>query len=1128
MKKNLVIFFTFLTVLGFSQLDEIRFERLSIKHGLSQVCVNSILQDSKGFMWFGTQDGLNKYDGYSFKVYKPVSGEKSTLSNNIVKVIYEDKEGNIWIGTAGGGLNVFNPNDESFKSYLYDPFDQKTLSNNDVYAIYEDKDSVLWIGTYGGGLNRFNKESNTFTRFQHNENVIGSISGNLIRAITEDKNGNLWIGIDEGGINMYDKTKQRFIHYSNDPTSPNSLCNDVVMSLHVDNDNIMWIGTYGGGLTRFDIEKKNFTCFRNDPNDRNSLSSNIVWTTYEDNNGNLWIGTRYGGISILNKETGKFYNYKNNPTNHYSLSGNNILSIMQDESGLFWLGTESGGVNYFDANKKPFGLIRYEQYNKNSLSNNNVFSIFEDSKNRLWVGTRGGGLNIINLKTGTNRIIKTNAEENYDINSIISFTVDKLGNKWVGTDGSGFYQYREGQGIVQNFKFDPKEKNSLSNNAVSALHADKDNILWIGTYGGGLNKYDILKNRFRNYKIDHKNFMRNVVLCIFEDSKGVLWVGTQGRGLVRLDKQTDRYVYFENEIGNSYSISNNVVHAIHEDSDGVLWIGTGGGGLNKFDRESGRFKKYGTEQNLANEYILGILEDDHGDIWVSTYNGIAKFDVDKEEFYNYYEEDGLQGNIFNERSFCKNDKGIFYFGGKNGISYFHPDSISLSKYTPDAVITDLKIFNQSVKPKKMIEGFVVLDKPITETNKIDLSYKHAVFSFEFSSLHFSNPERNRFSYKMHPFEKEWNETDARKRFATYTNLPGGDYVFMVKASNSDGVFSEKVTKLSISIIPPFYKTSWFYSIVIIFTLISIYIFIKARESQLIRDKNRLEEQVRDRTQEINQQKEELQLQSELLAKNNDELTRNNLLITDSISYAKRIQEAMLPSKEMIQKHLPDSFVFFRPKDIVSGDFYWFYENEDVLYIAVADCTGHGVPGAFMSMIGSTLLNEIIIEKKEFEPTEILSKLNTGVVQALNQRKDGVDSQDDGMDISICKVDKTNKVIEFASANHTIYLLKKGELEAVQGDIFSIGGIFAGRTHTYTNFSFDLEKDLQIFMLSDGFQDQFGGDRNKKFLASRLKKMLLEIKDLSADEKEKAISEKFIEWKGANKQVDDVVIFGFRV
>lgn len=1125
MKKLLIALALIIPFCSFTQLSDIRFNRLSIEDGLSQVCVNSILQDSQGFIWFATQDGLNKYDGYSFRIYKPNSAEKNSLSNNIVKVLYEDKSGHIWIGTAGGGLNRFNPDDESFASYVFDPFDKSTLSNNDVYAIFEDSDSILWVGTYGGGLNKFDKKTGTFERYQHIQQEPNSIGGNLIRAITEDKNGNLWVGIDEGGLDMFNKGTRTFKHFRHNPSDSSSLSNDIVMDIHVDNDNVMWIGTYGGGLNRFDIYSGRFEAFRKAVG-VNSIASDIVWSVYEDSLNRLWIGTREGGISILDKKTKKFVNYKNSPTNHHSISGNNVLSIIEDESGIFWFGTESGGVNYFDSRRKPFHILKYEQNNSNSLSSNNVYTIYQNGDNRLWVGTRGGGLNIIDLKTGENTRIMSSPQDEFNINSIISFAHGAEGEKWIGTDGYGFYQYKDGEGIIENYRFDPKVKNSLSNNAVSSLYVDKDSILWIGTYGGGLNKFDIERNRFRNYKIDHLNFMRNVVLCIFEDSKGILWVGTQGRGLMRLDKSNDRYIYFENERNNPFSISNNVVHAIHEDSYGNLWVGSGGGGLNLFDRETGHFENFGVEEGLANEYILGILEDDSGNLWLSTYNGIAKFNIENKTFYNYFESDGLQGNIFNERSFWKNKDGNMFFGGKNGITYFHPDSIKLSNYQPNVVITDLKIFNQSVFPGDIVKGEKVLKKPIVQTSSIELSHKLAVFSFEFSSLHYSAPRNNKFKYKMYPFEKEWNETDASKRFASYTSLPGGEYILMVKASNSDGVYSDKVKELKITIIPPFYKTSWFYSLLIILLLIVIYTFIKARESQLIKDKNRLEDQVRDRTQEINQQKEELQLQSELLAKNNDELTRNNLLITDSISYAKRIQDAMLPRIEDIRTHLPDSFVFFRPRNIVSGDFYWFYERDEMLYIAVADCTGHGVPGAFMSMIGSTLLNEIIIEKKEFEPTEILSKLNTGVVKALNQTKENTESQDDGMDIAICKIDRNRKKIDFASANHTIYIVRNAELEALQGDIFSIGGMFAGRTHTYTKFSLDIEAGMQVFMLSDGFQDQFGGEKNKKFLASRIKKMLVEISPEKAQIKEKLVAETFDDWKGANKQVDDVIILGF--
>ena len=424
---------------------------------------------------------------------------------------------------------------------------------------------------------------------------------------------------------------------------------------------------------------------------------------------------------------------------------------------------------------------------------------------------------------------------------------------------------------------------------------------------------------------------------------------------------------------------------------------------------------------------------------------------------------------------------------------------------------------------------VVLNKHISRCSSIELSYRHSVFSFEFASLHFASPQKNKYRYKMVGFDDDWITTDASKRFATYTNLPGGEYTFIVQASNSDGVWNNKGTSIHITIIPPFYKTKWFYAILTLLVLLAIYIFIKIRERQLILEKEHLETMVKERTQELNQQKEELKLQSELLAKSNEDLTRSNMLITDSISYAKRIQEAMLPTIDHIKTYLPSSFIFFRPKDIVSGDFYWFYEHKNRLYLAVADCTGHGVPGAFMSMIGNTLLNEIVIDKEESVPSEILEKLNTGVIKALNQDVEStVQTQDDGMDITLCCIDLNTQRLEIACANHSAYIIDGENIELVQGDLYSIGGMFTNVVQRkFTNHSFPLRKGMQIYMFSDGYQDQFGGPRNKKFLASKFKEMLFENRELEMDKNAEILNTAFEAWKGRNKQLDDVLVVGFK-
>jgi ligand-binding sensor domain-containing protein/serine phosphatase RsbU (regulator of sigma subunit) len=1121
MKRHLAIFF-FLVMcnLLFAQTSQMRFKRISIDDGLSQVCVNHILQDKKGFMWFATQDGLNRYDGYTFTVYKPNPSNPNSLSNNVVKSLFEDNEGIIWIGTAGGGLNRFDPETETFTSYMYDPFSKTSLSNNDVYSIYEDTHGNFWVGTFGGGLNLFNKKTKTFKSYRHDPTDATTISGDAVRAITEDKNGNLWIGIDAGGLNRFNPQTGVFTRFP----SGKYLSDDVVMSLYLDG-NKLYIGTYSGGLNVFDINSHETKVY-NALGDNKSLSSNVVWTIAPSNPNELFVGTRGGGLNIFDKTTETFTSYHYNPADASSISNMNIISIFKDRSGVVWFGTESAGVNKYISSGRQMKLLKNDRDNTNSLSNNNVFSIHEDSSSMLWIGTRGGGLNKYDPKTNTFKHI---GAKDPGMMNILSFCKESNNKIWVGTDGNGFYLLDSTGVAVQHFRFDPKSANSISNNAISAITVDKDRILWIGTYGGGLNVYDQEQNRFRNFPIDRKNAMKNVVWCLTESRDGILWIGTGGHGLVRFDKETFRSVAFENSISDPSSISNDVVLSIFEDRDGEIWVGTGGGGINRFNRTTGTFKAYTHADGLCNDFVIGIVEDSHGNLWLSTYNGISRFDKSKCVFSNYYENDGLQGNTFNERSILKSQNGNLFFGGSNGLTFFHPDSLAVIQDLPQTVLTDLKIFNKSVAVYASIGDRVILEKPISFLDELVLSYKHSVFTIEFAALHYVAPNHNKYRYKMEGFDADWIETTAKNRIATYTNLGGGKYTFIVQAANSEGVWNENGRTLKIEIIPPFYKTEWFYTIVIVFVLISIYVFIRVRERQLLHANILLEDTVVERTQEINQQKEELKLQSELLARNNEDLSRSNSLITDSISYAKRIQEAVLPSIAEIQAFVPSFFIFYQPRDIVSGDFYWFAQSDDKIFIVVADCTGHGVPGAFMSMIGTTLLNDIIVEQKVKVPSEILEKLNIGVITALNQNPENAESQDDGMDISICVLDKKNGIVTVACANHTIHYVENGELMTIHGDIYSVGGIFSLESkREYTDHVIPYLPGTMLYMFTDGYQDQFGGPKGKKFLASYFRLLLQEIASKPVAQQRQILDTRLAEWKSDHKQVDDILVFGIHL
>lgn len=1092
--------------------------------GLSQVCVNDIMQDTTGFLWFATQDGLNCYDGYTFKIFKPSLQDNKSISSNRISCLFQDSYGKIWIGTVGGGLNLYNPLDESFTHYMFNPNDQKSLSNDDVYDIFEDSDGDLWVATYGGGLNKYDRKSNSFSAYKHDDKNPNSIGSNVVRAITQDNQGNIWVGLDvEGGLNKFDKKTGKFTKVAFNPFD--------IMSLSKDKSGNIWIGTYYGGFGVMNPKTLQYETYTYNPT-ANSVSSTIVWTFYEDTITNLmYIGTRGGGLNIFDLKTKTFVGLEKIRKEDFSISSNNILSILRDKSGVIWIGTETAGLNKYNTQRKKFSNIYPSQLHDKPLTSDNVFAMYEDDNKGFWIGTRGAGLNFIDKNTRKVTTYQSKTGDILNYNNITSFVKDPRGFFWIGTDGNGIFRYNPQKNELEHYFYDAdNKKNSLTNDAITALFLDDKLQLWVGTYGGGLNKFVYETKQFKSYPINPLNFMRNVVWCIYQDSQGDIWVGTNGRGLMKVESNTEKIEFFERDRNIETSLNNNVVYSILETRNGNFWVGTGGGGLNKFNRRKKAFEPYTQKSHgLSNDMVLSMLEDKKGNIWMSTYFGLSKFEPLKGKFTNYNKLDGIQGNSFNERAAFKASDGTMFFGGPNGITYFLPENIKNDKYTGRVVITDLKIYNASVKIGEELNGKTILEKSITYTNEIELSYKHN-FSIEFAILNFIAPSKNKYKYRLIGFDEGWNETDANKRFATYTNLSGKDYIFEVCATNNDGVWSNEVTRLKITIVPPFWRTSWFYSILIIVIGLAIYIYIKVRERQLIEEKKKLERMVEERTQEINQQKEELQLQSELLVRNNEELSRTNRLIKDSISYAKRIQDAMLPTKAILKKHLPESFILFKPRDIVSGDFYWFVEQNDILYVAVSDCTGHGVPGAFMSMIGTTLLNEITSEKENQKPSEILEKLNRGVVTALNQNLDGnPDSQDDGMDITLCCINKKDKTIQIACANHIVFHVYNDVIDTIQGDICSIGGLFsADDTKGYSNFEFKYKSGSRFYLFSDGYQDQFGGKLNKKFQAARFKEMLFESRNLPIEEQYLLVDTTFEEWKGGNRQIDDVLVMGIKL
>lgn len=791
------------------------FERITIEQGLSQNTVLAVLQDSRGFIWLGTEDGLNRFDGYTFKVYRHDPDDPGSLSNNFIRAIYEDTPGTIWIGTQGGGINRFDPKTGSFTRYTYKPSTPNCLSNNVVWTIRGGPPGVVWIGT-DNGLNRFDCKTETFTRWFHQEDNPNSLSNGKVKSICKDGTGGLWIGTLEGGLNRLvfnnpetpDKKEGTFTHYRHHPDIPGSLSHDKVYTVFVDSAGVLWVGTLNG-LDKFDSRNGIFTNYAKKYSDRFNPNGHINVLTGGDGGDAsiLWIGTYGGGLYRFEGKKEMFTRYKYNPGRPGSLSNNRIQSIYIDTTGILWVGTDSG-LNTLDKKKNKFGHWEMEPDRSNSISNNNIFSVYKDGEGIIWLGTEGG---LRRFDRENNKCAPTKIDGSEMDKKIQAIHEDSTGILWLGTSESGLYQIHREKGTFVHYKHVPANPGSLSDNRINVIHKDTTGILWIGTRTG-LNRFKPETGTFKCYRHLPGNagsLSDDYVSVIHEDHSGVLWIGT-ANGLNRFHRKSDTFTHWKRNPGDRESLSNDSITAILEDKNGGLWIGTMGGGLNKFDK-NGTFKHYLERDGLPNDSISGILEDAEGDLWISTNKGVSKFDSKQETFKNYDVKDGLQSNEFNGGTCYKSADGEMFFGGINGFNAFYPNEIEDNPHVPPIVITAFQIMNESVE----IGGDSPLKQAINETKEITLSYRDYFFSFEFAALDFTNPAKNMYAFKMEGLDEEWIRTGAKRRFVTYTNLDPGEYVFRVKGSNNHGVWNNEGTSIKIIITPPLWKTLWFRILAII-------------------------------------------------------------------------------------------------------------------------------------------------------------------------------------------------------------------------------------------------------------------------------------------------------------------------
>ncbi|MEO6329435.1 MAG: two-component regulator propeller domain-containing protein [Ginsengibacter sp.] len=840
-----LVFLQSICVFSFAQNTLVKFDHLQTNDGLSQSNVLCILQDSRGLMWFGTRDGLNKYDGYKFTVYKNDAKDSKSISNNYISGIVEDSKGIIWATTRGGGLNRFDKEKGTFTQFKNDPKNTNTISSDIATSISKDSEGNLWISTESG-LNYFEPGKNSFVHYQVDA-----------RYAFEDSKHNLWIGTYQNGLGLFNKKTKTFSFYSHDIKDNSSISNNNIPVIFEDSKHHLWVGTIGGGLNLFDKGTGKFHHFlHNDMQNSNSLAANVVLAIAEDDAGNLWVGTENGGLSIYDLSSEIFELYQHDELDNKSVSHNSVHSIYKDINSNMWVGTFAGGVNIITKSGNRFGHFKRTS-DENSLNDNNVLCMQDNANGKIWIGTDGGGLNLFDpaTKNFTHYLHKQGNNNSICGNYVLSVCSDSKDNVWIGTWADGITVFNPQKNTYRHFKNDPADAGSLSCNNVWVIFEDKEKNIWAGTYNGGLNLYNPLDNSFTRFDDGTGNSSTKRIHSITEDTKGNLLMGTDGGGLQVFNKQTKTFTSFIHS-DNKNSLSDNRVTYTYVDRQGNFWINTMVG-LNYYDTKKQVFTTYTTEDGLPNNLIFGLLEDAKGDLWISTNRGLSRLDPATKKFKNFGIEDGLQAYEFKMRAFCKARSGAMYFGGINGFNEFYPDKIKADPFEPSLILTDFEIFNKNVPVAKNDEDPSPLKKDISATKEITLPYKSSVISFEFASLNYTVAEKKQYAYMLEGFDKNWNEIGTN-RTATYTNLNPGKYIFKVKGLNNEGLWSAKTIAIQLTITPPFWLTWWFKLLVFVTIVGGAIGFYKFRISIINAQKIKLQQQVHEQTQQLVQSNEEEQ------------------------------------------------------------------------------------------------------------------------------------------------------------------------------------------------------------------------------------------------------------------------------
>jgi ligand-binding sensor domain-containing protein/serine phosphatase RsbU (regulator of sigma subunit) len=1031
------------------------FANYGVQDGLAQSNVSGVVQDSAGFYWIATEGGVSRFDGRNFINYTTEHG----LADNNVSAIFIDRQHNLWLGHENGALTRYDGRSfEQIHSRLL-PKDKK------IYSFYQDRSGSLWICTATAGVIRIMNPNRNLNERLHIKvySARDDLSPYVFMA-AEDRQGSMWF-LTDVGVKVYDARTRSFSFFR-----PEGMPLGQVTAIVPDRSGNFLIGNYAGSVFRYRTKEKALETLITQTASAQGSGINFIYTIFESVDGTVWASGSNHGVYRYQPGSGEVTVF--NTTN--GLASNKIRSIMQDKDGNIVFGSTGEGIQVFSGQR----FISFSK--RDGLADDQVCAIQKDRRNRYWFGTNEGITVYDPAAKAGERFRYYNITNGLPSNNVRAIVQDRNGDLWIGTWGGKVIRYD----ISREMLVQVPALNEIVNHLVSSLLIDSRNQLWIGTYEG-IVRFDPATHAVSTLRTIN-GLSDNDISCLFEDSRGRIWIGTRQKGVTLFEK--GKFTKLGREQGLLYGS----VSSIAEDGKQKIWIGTEGGGV--FVSDGGAFRNYKAKDGISSDFVTLAVKDHLGQVWLGTSKGLTKVTTD-DKFVNYSGGDGFTGMETKPRAVFHDDWDYLWFGTVNGV--YRYDFREEKK--------------QAGPPLVRLLGFRVNLRERPVSSSVELSYDENSLTFDFVGIALSNPAGVHYRVFLEGFDETWH-TPSRPGSELYHNLPHNKYKFQLVACNSEGTCSDPVV-MHITITPPYWKTWWFYLLVISGVLGSLFAYVKIRERKLRHEKKVLEDKVSERTAEVVEKNKAL-----------DEINKD---ITASIRYAKRIQDAILPPDDFVRKHLPNTFVLFKPKDIVSGDFYWLEDKNDSVIFAAVDCTGHGVPGAFMSIVGHNLLDRVVAEQNITQPARILDELNRSITDTLRQKDLEDNTLRDGMDIALCTFHRDSSTLEFAGAYNPLWLVRNNEIIEIKANNFPIGNSKSGDTKRFTNHEIKLSKGDTLYIFSDGYADQFGGPKGKKFKSSALKQLLVNAQHLSMEQQKELLDRTIEDWRGNHEQVDDILVIGTR-